>query len=263
MVTVTLDDEQLAVNALIRKLKKIDPNGIHEGFVKMADMMDFADNNRIDIVFIDIDLGGTLNGIDLTKHLYEKYGDMNIIIYTGHSDPEYKASALDQYVCGYLVKPVSEEELRHAISHVRLPIRELRVQCFGYFEVFYGTSPVRFERKDSKEVLAYLIDKLGAEVTEEELRCLVFKEEEDGDEKRTYVRNIIYDIRKTLSKYGVPKEFIANSRGAYSVDKSLLRCDYYDHLNGIRVPAARLCQYMEQYPWAYWVKCKLFGQDSL
>ncbi|MBQ8959723.1 MAG: response regulator [Ruminococcus sp.] len=259
MITATLDDEQLAVNALVRKLKKIDPNGIHEGFVRLADLMDFADHNYIDIVFLDIDLSSSINGLDLIRHLYDKYGDMNIIIYTGHPDPEYKAAALDNSVCGYILKPVSEEELKAAIAHIRRPIRELNIQCFGHFEVFFGTDPVRFERRDSKEVLAFLIDKRGAAVSEEELRYLLFGEEDDGEEKRSYIRNVIYDIRKTLGRYGVPKEMITNLKGAYSIDRSMLRCDYYDYLEGRNVPTARLGQYMEQYPWAAGVRSRLFG----
>ena len=162
-------------------------------------------------------------------------------------------------MCGYLVKPVSEEDIRTAITKVRTPVRELRVQCFGYFEVFHGTSPVKFDRRDSKEILAFLIDKRGAEVSEEELRLIIFKEDDDGDEKRTYIRSIIYDIRKSLGKYGVPKEIILNSKGAYSIDTSLLRCDFYDYLDGMNVPSARLGQYMEQYPWAAGVRYRLFG----
>lgn len=258
MITVTLDDEQLAVNALTRRLKRIDPNGIHEGFVHMEDMLTYLESNQADIAFVDIDLGYSVNGLDLTKHLSEKYPGLNIFIYTGHSDADYRVQALALYVCGYLLKPVSEEELRLAITKVRTPIKELRVQCFGYFEVFYGTSPVRFDRKDSKEILAYLIDKRGAEVSEEELRYILFKESDDGNEKRVYIRSIIYDIRKTLSKYGVPKEMITNSKGAYSIDCSMLRCDFYDYLDGRNVPAAKLGQYMEQYSWAQRVRRSLF-----
>lgn len=259
MITVTLDDEQLAVNALTRRLKKIDPNGTHEGFVHMEDMLAFLENNYADIAFLDIDLGYSVNGLDLTKHLSEKYPVMNIFIYTGHSDTDLRLRAFDLYVCGYLVKPVSEEDLRTAITKVRTPIKELRVQCFGYFEVFYGSNPIRFDRKDSKEILAFLIDKRGAEVSEEELRCLLFSEENDGSEKRTYIRNIIYDIRKTLVKYGVPKEIITNSKGAYSIDTSMVRCDYFDFLDNKFVPSAKLGQYMEQYTWAEGVRKRLFG----
>ena len=259
MITVTLDDEQLAVNALTRRLKKIDPHGIHEGFLRMEDMLGFLENNHADIAFVDIDLGYAMNGLDLTKHLSEKYPGLNIFIYTGHTETDYRVQALELYVCGYLLKPVSDEELRLALTKVRTPIRELRVQCFGYFEVFYGANPIRFDRKDSKEILAFLIDKRGAEVSEEELRCLLFNEGDDGDEKRTYIRSIIYDIRKSLGKYGVPKEVILNSKGAYSIDTSMLRCDFYDYLQGRSVPTARLGQYMEQYPWAAGVRHRLFG----
>ena len=259
MITVTLDDEQLAVNSLTRRLKRIDPNGTHEGFVRMEDMLAYLENYHADIAFVDIDLGYAVYGLDLTKHLSEKYPGLNIFIYTGHSDDDYKVQALALYVCGYLLKPVSEEELQKAITKVRTPIRELRVQCFGYFEVFYGTNPIKFDRKDSKEIFAFLVDKRGAEVSEEELRCLLFNESNDGDEKRTYIRSIIYDIRKSLGKYVLPKEVILNSKGAYSIDTSMLRCDFYDYLEGKNVSTARLGQYMEQYPWAAGVKRRLFG----
>ena len=52
---------------------------------------------------------------------------------------------------------------------------------------------------------------------------------------------------------------ISNSKGFYSIDTSMLRCDFYDYLDGKNVPSARLGQYMEQYPWAAGVKKHLFG----
>ena len=259
MKTVTLDDESLAVSSLLRQLKKIDPNGSHEGFVKLEDLMDYIHGHRVDIAFVDIDLTSALNGIDLTRHLSESYPDMNIIIYSGHAEPEYKAEALELYVSGYLVKPVTEEELRQALTKLRVPVKELRVQCFGHFEVFFGGEAVRFDRKYSKEVFAYLIDKRGAEVPEEELRGIVWSDSEGGDEKRSYIRNIIYDIRKTLVKCGVPKEFITTSKGHYGIDRSMISCDYYDYLDGKDVRAAKLGQYMEQYDWAAPVRERLFG----
>ncbi|MBR3667027.1 MAG: response regulator [Ruminococcus sp.] len=259
MITATFDDEQPAVSALLSLLNKIDPKGTHRGFTGLGEFMDLVGNDMVDIAFIDIGLGSALNGLELARHLMENFPYMNVIIYTGQSDPAYKAEALRLYVSGYLEKPVSEEELREAIINVRKPIRELYVQCFGYFEVFFGTAPVRFERKDSKEVFAFLIDKRGAMVSEEELRFLIFKEADDGDEKRTYIRNIIYDIRKTLAKHGVPKKIITNSKNCYGVERAMLRCDYYDHLDGMKVSSARLRQYMEQYPWAEPVRKNLFG----
>ena len=66
-------------------------------------------------------------------------------------------------------------------------------------------------------------------------------------------------IRKTLGKYGVPKTIISNTRGGYSIDTSLLRCDYFDYLEGKPVVTARLRQYMEQYSWAETVKSNLFN----
>lgn len=255
MHTITIDDERFAVNALLRTLKKVVPDGTHEGVMHTEEFLQYIAENHVDVAFIDVDLYGT-DGISLARQLSEKYPELNIIIYTGH--PEYKPDALDLFVSGYLVKPVDEDDLRRALAHLRTPVRELRIQCFGYFEVFWGTDPVKFERKDSKEVFAYLIDKRGAEVSEDDLRCVLWSEDEDTAKKKNYIRNIIYDIRGTLARLG-ENDIIRNTRGFYSVNTARLSCDYYDYLGGREVVSARLGEYMEQYSaWSHYTKQRLF-----
>lgn len=247
MNTITVDDEQFAINSLLRLLKKTDPNGTHTGVRDSSAFFDYVKNNPVDIAFVDVDLYGA-NGLDLVKQLSDIKKEINVIMYTGHS--QFKADALDLYVSGYIVKPVNAEDLAKALNHLRYPVKELRVQCFGHFEVFYGSLPVRFERKDSKEVFAYLIDKKGAEVSESELRYLLWADEEDTPKKKSYIRTIISDIRNTFSKYG-ENEVIFNSRGYYYINPYRLKCDYYEHLDGKEVKSANSGIYMLQYgTWA-------------
>lgn len=63
---------------------------------------------------------------------------------------------------GYLLKPVSEEEIREEISFVNevvdKPKNKLEVKCFGHFDVHWNGMPVVFNRKKSKE----LIDAINA-----------------------------------------------------------------------------------------------------
>ena len=255
MQTITVDDERFARTALIRLLTKIDPEGIHEGVQNADELLAYVKEHDVEIAFVDVDMYG-MDGITLTKELAVIKPDLNVIIYTGH--PEFKADALDLYVSGYIVKPVSEEILVDAIDHLRYPIRQLKVQCFGPFEVFYGGQPVKFERKDSKEVLAYLIHKRGAEVSEEELRYLIWTEKEDTPKKKNYIRNIIYDIRTVFSRYGI-SDVINNSHGCYSVNVNKLKCDYYDYLDGKDISTSSLGEYMEQFSsWSGATKFKLF-----
>ena len=260
MKTIILDDEQLAIQSLTRLLRRIDPDGSHEGVRYAKDFLRYIEENAVDVAFVDVDLYDT-DGITLTRQLANIRPELNVVIYTGH--PEFKADAMDLFVSGYLVKPASEEDLRRVLSHLRYPLKPVRVQCFGHFEVYVGNHPLKFERKDSKEVFAYLIDRRGAEVSDDELRYLLWSEEEDTDKKRNYIHNIIYDIRNTFAACGI-REIINSRRGFYSVDTASLRCDYFDYLEGKDVPTAKLCEYMEQFSaWSAATKRKLFGRETL
>ena len=41
MHTITVDDEQIAVNSLLRELRQIDPNGHHEGVVRAEQFLEY------------------------------------------------------------------------------------------------------------------------------------------------------------------------------------------------------------------------------
>lgn len=257
MHTITVDDERFAVHALLRLLRKYDPDGTHEGVLHASEFLDYLEAHPVDVAFVDVELTDS-NGIALTRRVAEKYPEVNVVIYTGH--PEYKADAMDVYASACLIKPVDMYDLEDAMDHLRHQLRKIRVQCFGYFEVFAGDTPLNFTRKDSKEVLAYLIDKRGASVSLDELRCVIWSEDEDSAQKKNYIRNIISDIRNAFARYGV-RDVICNSTGYYAVDTSKLRCDFYDYLDGKFVPAARLGEYMEQFnEWSNATKIKLFGK---
>ena len=256
MRTIIIDDEQIAINSLLRMLNKIDPHGTHEGVLYTEKFMEYIEENDVDVAFIDVDLYGT-NGMNLAQRIADKHPDLNIVIYTGH--PDYKSEAMDLFVSAYLVKPVSEEELRNALSHLRYPVKSVNVQCFGHFEVYVNDKPLKFERRDSKEVLAYLIDRRGAEVSDDELRYLLWSEEEDTDKKKVYIRNIIYDIRGTFANCGV-KDIILSRHGHYNIDITKVHCDYYDYLAGKNVRTAKLGEYMEQFStWSGRTKFAIFG----
>ena len=171
METIILDDEQAAINHLKRMLKRVDPDGTHTGVLTAEEFLKYIKTHNADAAFVDINLFNT-DGMTITRQAAEIQPELNIIIYTGH--PEYKAEALDLFVSGYLVKPVGIDDLKNVLSHLRYPLKNLYVQCFGHFEVFVNSKPMRFDRMDSKEVLAYLIDRRGAEVSDGELMNILW-----------------------------------------------------------------------------------------
>lgn len=91
--------------------------------------------------------------------------------------------AMDMKASGYIMKPVTVEDVERELEDLRFPIipksnAKLRVQCFGNFDVFTPDGAhVRFERSKSKEIFAYLVHKHGSSCTTRELFAVIFEDE--------------------------------------------------------------------------------------
>ncbi|MBQ9030218.1 MAG: response regulator [Parasporobacterium sp.] len=248
------DDEPLILKDIHRTAKSV--LGEDTEFFLAADSREAlhiieeqnASGKGIQIAFLDIEMP-YLSGMEAAKKIQAVAPHTNIIFVTGYG--KYALDVLDLYVSGFILKPVNEKNMRKAIENLRYPIPELTVQCFGRFEVFYGGTPVNFKRSQCKEIFAYLIDKRGTLVSEDELRYLLWTEEEDTEKKRRYVRNIISDIRVTLKGFGVDDVIVNNGKGYYGINKEKISCDLYDYLDRKGKPDRKETgSYMEQYPWA-------------
>ena len=89
------------------------------------------------MAFLDIHMRG-MNGVELAKKLKETNPKMNIILVTGFS--EYAGDAMKLHASGYIMNPVTVEEVKAELSELRYPMEPksnvlLRVQCFSNFDV--------------------------------------------------------------------------------------------------------------------------------
>ena len=163
---------------------------------------------------------------------------------------QYALDAYSMHASGYLTKPVSVEKLKMELSNLRYPMpsmddaNKLKVQCFGHFEVFYNGNPVKFARSKTKEMLAFLIDRKGAMVSVKELSLALF-----GEEKSSYIRNLVADLSKALKEINCEDVFIKHFN-SYGIKISAISCDYYDYLNNVPYAVkAYNGVYMQQYSW--------------
>ena len=79
-------------------------------FRESIDARDYLAENRVDLVFLDIEMPG-ISGLDLlmtAKHVPQ------VIFITAHS--QYAAEAFDCDVTDYIVKPVDEQRFKKAVS---------------------------------------------------------------------------------------------------------------------------------------------------
>lgn len=246
MKCLIADDEQFILKDIKRTVVKMlgENTDIYEA-ENSDEVLEIVMEHNIQIAFLDIEMP-YISGLEVAKKIIEVNPRTNIIFVTGHA--EYALEAFNLYVSGFIMKPVNEKSMRKAVENLRFPISEFVVKCFGYFEVLYDGKPINFKRSQSKEVFAYLIDKRGAWISEDEIRFLLWSEEDDTDKKKRYVREIIRDIRLTLKEYGIENVIINNNKSCYAVNRDKIRCDLYDYLDG-NLKNMKIDHYMKQYPW--------------
>ena len=243
MRIIYVDDEKLALDKLDRLLAAALPEAELHGFLLAQEAMDFAAKNTVDVALLDINMR-VLDGVTMAKRLQSLYPRVNIIFCTGYA--EYMPDALAMYCSGYLMKPVTETDLRTAFQNLRHSVPEnkkrMELHCFGNFDVLCDGKPVAFKYKKTRELLAYLTDRNGAEATTQEIMAVIF------DESRpSYFGNIRLDLLDTLAALGVP-EVVSAAYGRMRVMREYVTCDYFDYLDGKN--AAFHGEYMSQYSFA-------------
>ena len=252
MKTITVDDSQPVVNMVLRHLRELYPESEHIGFTAAEEVAEYAENNSINVAFLDVEMPG-MSGITLAKKLQSINPGTNIIFITGHE--EYMRDAFSLYASGYLVKPVTKEDLKDAMEHLRYPVetkkqKRVRVQCFGSFETFVDGRPVHFGRSKSKELFAYLVDRRGAACTPEMIIGNIWPELPPTESLKTHLRVASHEMINAFGELGITG-LIIRERNNMWLNTEMFDCDFYDYLAGDEKARNSFCgEYMTQYEFA-------------
>lgn len=259
MHTITVDDESLAVSAMLRELKKKDPDGTHIGTVRVTEFLDYVRRHPdLDIAFIDVQM--KTDGITLTKKIKEIRKDLNIVIYSGH--PQYKADALDLHVSSFITKPVTEKKLQTALDNLRFPLKVskqdseaisdlLRVKTFGSFIAYDRKGNVlKFTSRHAQAVLAFLIDQCGYPVTPRDIADVVFEVDDYDNYASKRISRYISELRNDLAAAGFEDVVIKENR-TVKLNKQRVTCDLFDALGGDEAALEAFHgEYLIDYSWA-------------
>ncbi|MFB0925496.1 MAG: response regulator transcription factor [Vicingaceae bacterium] len=75
------------------------------------------EKHKPDVVITDISMP-SMNGIELTKLITDKYPRVNVLVFSMHNDDEYVMDALTAGAMGYIPKDSDEHEIKKAIINV-------------------------------------------------------------------------------------------------------------------------------------------------
>ena len=78
----------------------------------------YIKENKIDVVITDICMP-FIDGMELSKYIYENNLPVNIIIFSGYNEFEYAKKAIKYGVSEYLSKPITSYELSEILTNLK------------------------------------------------------------------------------------------------------------------------------------------------
>lgn len=257
MKIIAVDDEKIALDALSSAIKAVVAEDEVISFRYPEDALEYVREHSCDIAFLDIEMAG-MSGVALADALKKYNPEINIVFCTGYGN--YRDQAFDLHASGYLMKPITPEKVKREFENLRRPIYEkkrLKVQTFGNFEVYLDGKPLVFKYRRTKELFAYLVDRVGALCSVGEIIGVLF---EDEGGREDYFQKLRRDLLSTLEEVGC-KHVIVHKRGMLGVVITEIQCDYYDCLNKKKdFATSYLGEYMSQYSFAEYTNAQLFAR---
>ena len=254
MRAICIDDEELILNMTVCMCEKLPQLDEVHGFSDATEALKWLDKNSLDIALLDIDMP-EINGIQMAMEIKNRYPNASIIFVTGYS--EYALEAFRLHASGYLLKPISMEQLEKEIEYALFrkntkthSSAHIAVRTFGEFDVFVDRKRVNFSRAKSKELLAYLVEKQGEFIKKEDVFQVMWEGDSYDRAKQKQMDVIARSLYATLEEYGI-SDIVEKKRGAFRVIPEKIDCDLYRFLEGdVEIINRYRGEYMNSYSWA-------------
>lgn len=252
MKVICVDDEPLAVEYTLGQCELLPEVEETKGFTDVLQALEWIYDHPTDIVILDINMP-QMDGITLAAEIKKASPKTAILFLTAYK--EYAFDAYAVHPAGYLLKPVSQENIAAEVAYVAgrkqtVPVAHIQVVTFGYFDVYVDGVPVNFKLSKSKEILAFLVDKQGSGVTRAEL-CAAIWEDKMYDRKMQKQLDVyIRSLREVLRDYGI-SEIMKMDKGILRIKPDTFTCDaYLFYLGDSEMINAYRGEYMSAYAWA-------------
>lgn len=252
MRAICVDDERILMEETLSMCLSLPEIDEAKGFVWALDALEWLEHNDAELALLDIDMPD-MNGIRLAAEIKNRRPDTAIIFLTGYS--QYAVDAFSVRATDYLLKPITREALAadvaYALSGRQKPqTGHVVVKTFGLFDVLIDGTPVKFKMAKCKELLAYLVDRQGSDVSRAELFSVLWEDRAYDRKQQKLLDVYIRTMRKTLQEYGID-DILELRRGTMRVVPERFVCDAYRFFSGDSdaINAYR-GEYMSAYPWA-------------
>ena len=162
---------------------------------------------QFDASLLDIEMPG-MNGLELAEQLLNISPNMKVAFITAYNS--YATEAFDVNAIDYVLKPIREERLIRALDRLvdnkkyKIVQKEdrpkLYIHTFGKFIIKIGEDVLKWNRKKSSELFAYLLENREMPIHKEKL-CYLLWPDLEPRKALVNLQSTIYSIRKTLREY--------------------------------------------------------------
>jgi len=213
MIRVLLvDDEEDALNLMEILLGRIEDVEVAGKFSNPIKALEALETTPADAVFLDNQMPG-MTGMEMARIIRAKLPRVPIVFTTAYA--EYAVEAFEVRSIDYLLKPITIDRLRDAVSRIReaaapppaadepcLP----SIRCMGGFSIALpsgGDRQITWKINKEKEVCAFLIHHEG-KPADTELIVESIWPGHDVKKAKTYLYTCLSYLRRTLQEHGVP-----------------------------------------------------------
>lgn len=183
-------------------------------FSNAEELFVYLQNHQdIDVIFMDICIKGSIDGIQAAQKLKQTHPKIAVVFLTSYKDSETIALASEAKPMGYLIKPIDKSTLEAMLMVVKsnqqsckilldtLYVKFSLVYTFDKKKrlVYFENMLIKLTNKETKCLEALVVNK-SSYVSIEQLMSLLW---EDGEERYSSLRELIYRIRKKLPKVSI------------------------------------------------------------
>ena len=122
-LVMLVDDDKAVLSANMSVIRDSMPHAEIVGFTRPSEALAYAGEHRVSLAFLDIELGteaGNMNGLELCRKLLSADSCINVVFLTEHRD--YSLDAWDTGACGYILKPLTPDDVDRQLSRLRHPL---------------------------------------------------------------------------------------------------------------------------------------------
>lgn len=183
-----------------------------EVFITQKNLLQYYNEYKPDIIVIDLLVPNTLEFIKRIREIDDK---IIIIALTKDSTVKTLISIVELSFSSYLIKPITDEELRIELLKISKKINNKDRIVLPYFcqwdikskILFYKNEIISLTRRESK-LFELLIQKKGKFCSDDEILYFVWSDDFESSVSKSSIRTLIKNLRKKL-----PEGLIENQYG--------------------------------------------------